>query len=88
MYVTDLDFADNITLLTGTMANAQSILAAVEENVVAVGLCVCMKPCRIYIRVDDFSGDSHPTLVLRVRDGEIVEVSDFRYLGTWIKSSQ
>ena len=36
MYVTDLDFADNITLLSGTMANAQSILAAVEEN---VGCC-------------------------------------------------
>ena len=36
-YVTDLDFADDIALLSGTMANAQTLLTAVEENAAAVG---------------------------------------------------
>ena len=39
-----------------------------------------------YITIGDFSSDNHPTL--RVSNGEIVEVTDFRYLGSWIMSSQ
>ena len=38
-YVTDLDFADGIALLSGTMANAQAPLTAVEENAAAVMAC-------------------------------------------------
>ena len=60
-YVTDLDFADNIALLSGTMANAQTLLTAVEENAAAVGLHIIMKKTE-YIRIGDFSGDTHPTL--------------------------
>ena len=83
-YVTDLDFADDIALLSGTMANAQTLLTAVEENAAAVGLHINMKKTE-YIRIGDFSGDTHPTL--RVSGGEIAEVADFRYLGSWIMSS-
>ena len=37
-----------------------------------------------YIRIGDFSDDNHPAL--RVSSGDIAEVSDFRYLGSWIMS--
>ena len=84
-YVTDLDLADDIALLSGTMANAQTLLTAVEENAAAVGLHINMKKTE-YIRIGDFSNDNHPTL--RVSGGEIAEVTDFRYLGSWIMSSQ
>ena len=79
-YVTVLDFADDIALLSGTMANAQILLTAVEENAAAVGLHINMKKTE-YIRIGDFSSDNHPTL--RVIGGEIAEVADFRYLGSW-----
>ena len=77
-------YADDIALLSGTMANAQTLLTAVEENAAAVGLHINMKKTE-YIRIGNFSSDNHPTL--RVIGGEIAEVADFRYLGSWIMSS-
>ena len=64
---------------------AQTLLTAVEENAAAsaVGLHINMKKTE-YIRIGDFSGNTHPTL--RVSGGEIAEVADFRYLGRWIMS--
>ena len=47
-------------LLSGTMADAQSLLTAVEGNASAVGLRINMN--RQSIRVGDFSSDDHPTL--------------------------
>ena len=82
-FLTDLDLADNITLLSGTIANAQTLLTAVEENAAAVGLHINMKT--EYIRIGDFSSNNHPAL--RVSGGEIAEVTDFRYFGSWIMSS-
>ena len=82
-YVTDLDFADDIVLLSGTMTNAQTLLTAVEKNAAAVGLHINLQKTE-YIRIGDFSNDNHPAL--RVSSGDIAEVSDFRYLGSWIMS--
>ena len=82
-YVTDLDFADDIVLLSGTMTNAQTLLTAVEKNAAAVGLHINLQKTE-YIRIGDFSDDNHPAL--RVSSGDIAEVSDFRYLGSWIMS--
>ena len=74
-YVTDLDFAHDIAFLSGTMANAQTLLTAVEKNAAAVGWNINMKKTE-YIRIGDFSGYTHPTL--RVSGGKIAEVADFR----------
>ena len=82
-YVTDLDFADDIVLLSGTMTNAQTLLTAVEKNAAAVGLHINLQKIE-YIRIGVFSNDNHPAL--RVSSGDIAEVSDFRYLGSWIMS--
>ena len=43
-------------------------------------------PFLFVIVVDDFSGHNHP--ILRIRGGEIAEVSNFKYLSSWIKSCQ
>ena len=75
-YVTDLDFTNDIALLSGIMANAQTLLTAVEENAAAVGVHINMKKTK-YIRIGDFSGDTHPTLI--ASGGEIAEVADIRY---------
>ena len=74
--MTDLDFADDSALLSGTMANAQTLLTAVEENAAAVGVHINMKKIE-YIRIGDSSGDTHPTLI--ASGGEIAEVADIRY---------
>ena len=42
-YVMDLDSADDIALLSGTMKDTQSLLTAVEDNASAVGLRINMK---------------------------------------------
>ena len=65
------------------MTNAQTLLTAVEKNAVAVGLHINLQKTE-YIRIGDFSDDNHPAL--RVSSGDIAEVSDFRYLGSWIMS--
>ena len=80
-YVTDLDLADDIVLRSGTMTNAQTLLTAIEQNAAAVGLHVNLQKTE-YIRIGDFSGDNHPTV--RVSGGDIADVSDFRYRGSWI----
>ena len=81
--MTDFDFVKDIVLLCGSMTNAQTLLTAVEENAAAVGLHINLQKTE-YIRIGDFSNDNHP--VLRVSSGDIAEVTDFRYLGSWIMS--
>ena len=67
-FLTDLDFADNITLLSGTMANAQTLQTAIKENAAAVGWHINMKT--EYIRIGDFSSNNHPAL--RVSGGKLL----------------
>ena len=81
-YVTDLDFAHDITLLSGTMTNAQSS-TAVKENAAVVGLHINMNKTEY---IGDFSSDNHPTLT--VTGGEIAEVRDFCCLSSWTRSSK
>ena len=47
----------DIAFLSGTMANAQTLLTAVEDNATAVGLHINMKKTK-YIRIGDFSGNT------------------------------
>ena len=82
--LTDLDFADDIALLSDNMVDAQCLLSAVEEWALAVGLRINKKKTE-YMRLGDFSTCSHPPL--RVLTGEILEVDDFRYLGCWMADS-
>ena len=78
MELTNLDFADDIAVLSDNMEAAQRMLGAVEHWVVAVGSKI-NKGKTEYMRLGDFSSCAHPPL--RVLAGEIAEVNDFKYLG-------
>ena len=82
--LTDLDFADDIALLSDNMVDAQRLLSAVEHWALAVGLRINKKKTE-YMRLGDFSTCTHPPL--RVLAGEIAEVDDFKYLGCWMADS-
>ena len=82
--LTDLDFADDIALLSDNMADAQRLLLAVEHWALAVGLRINKKKTE-YMRLGDFSSCIHPPL--RVLAGEIAEVDNFQYLGCWMADS-
>ena len=82
--LTDLDFADDIALLSDNMADAQRLLLAVEHWALAVGLRINKKKTE-YMRLGDFSSCTHPPL--RVLAGEIAEVDNFQYLGCWMADS-
>ena len=82
--LTDLDFADDIALISDNMKNAQKLLSAVETWSLAVGLRINKKKTE-YMRVGDFSNCRHPQL--HVQAGEINEVTDFKYLGCWVANT-
>ena len=53
---------------------------------VEAGVVDTLAPFLFVIVVDDISGHNHP--ILRMRGGKIAEVSNFKYLSSWIKSCQ
>ena len=81
--VTDLDFADDISLISNTIEQAQIILNEVENAALPVGLHMNASKTKCMFFNQDQNDDIH-TL-----DGSKLEVvTDFKYLGAWIGSSQ
>ena len=80
----DLDYADDIALLTNSMADAQKLLSAVEHWSLSIGLKINKKKTE-YMRIGDFNNCNHPPL--HVLAGEIAEADDSKYLGTWMADS-
>ena len=60
--ITDLDFADDIALLSDNLADAQRLLLALEHWALAVGLRINKKKTK-YMRLGDFS-NAHILLCL------------------------
>ena len=81
--LTDLDFADDIGLLSDEIAQAQELLLSVEKECNKVGLGVNAKKTKgLPINIDN------PT-PLHITDGTVLEwVEDFKYLGSWVESSK
>ena len=75
----DLDFADDIAVLSEDMEKAQRLLSATEEWALSVGLCI-KKGKTEYLRLGEPAGHAP----LRVNEGEIKEVEGFKYLGSWV----
>ena len=89
VYLSDLDFADDIELLSRNMTTAQKILTAVEKSAILVGLTT-NKSKTEYMVCGEVSADVgvQEPATLSVDAGPIVKVDDFRYLDGWIKSSK
>ena len=81
--VTDLDFADDIGLISKTTEQAQTLLEEVERAALQVGLHMnaSKTKCMFFNQVQ--SAD------IQTLDGSSLEVvNDFKYLGSWIFSSE
>ena len=81
--ITDLDFADDIALLSDTVAQAQELLKNVENAALCVGLHMNAKKTQ-------FMAFNQPTCVeiKTVEGSPLEEVNDFKYLGSWVKSTE
>ena len=81
--ITDLDFADDIALLSDTAVQAQEILNRVETAALHVGLHMNAKKTK-------FMAFNHQT-VTKIQTQEpslLKEVQDLKYLGAWVKSTE
>ena len=81
--ITDLDFADDIALLSNTASQAQDLLDKVEHAALRVGLHMNAKKTQ-------FMAFNQPHDVqIKTQDGSnLKEVKDFKYFGAWMQSTE
>ena len=82
LMVTDLDFADDIALVSNTASQAQELLDKVENAALRVGLHMNAKKtkCMVFNQQDE--------ITITTASGAILDVvEDFKYLGSWMQSS-
>ena len=82
--VTDLDFADDLALLSNTIQDAQSLLHDLEVAAEKVGLFMnASKTEFMTINID------HEEALIKANNGDPLEhVQDFKYLGSYIADSR
>ena len=82
--LTDLDYADDISLLSNHVEQAQELLSRVESECAKVGLQLNAKKTEVITY--NIQGE-HPPLTTT---GGIAlkEVKDFKYLGAWVNSTE
>ena len=82
--LTDLDFADDISLLSDNAEKACRLLCEVERHCNRIGLGINAKKTKVMpINADE------PLVRVTTLDGTPLEVvDDFNYLGAWIASTQ
>ena len=82
--MTDLDYADDICLLSNHMEQAQELLSRVESECAMVGFRLNAKKTEVItynIQTD------HTPLTTSGGDA-LKEVNDFKYLGSWVNSTE
>ena len=81
--VTDLDFADDLALLSDTIQNAESLLHDLEEAAHLVGLSLNARKTEfMQINIEDDS-------VIKALDGTTLKtVEDFKYLGSYVANDK
>ena len=80
MMLTDLDFADDIALITDGMVQAQALLSRVEKECTKVGL-------RLNTKKTEYLSFNLPDEPLNtIGNVELRKVEDFKYLGSWVKA--
>ena len=81
--LTDLDFADDISLLSNSTSQAQELLSRVEMECNRVGLSLNARKTEV---ITYNVPDHVPLTTLEGRP--LKEVNDFKYLGSWVDSSE
>ena len=85
VYLTDLDFADDIVLFASTIANAQKLLSSLEKVAATVGLRINASKTE-YILVGEWG--LRRVKQIKVCAGPLKRVEDYKYLGSWILNSK
>ena len=81
--LTDLDFADDIALLSEEIEQAQQLLERLEQQSAKVGLHLNDKKTKVMAYNQDTPVD------ITTRKGEKLEVvKNFKYLGSWMESTE
>ena len=82
--ITDVDFADDIALLSESIKSATELLHRVEMAAANIGLFINVGKTKVMtLNMGDQAGD------LPSRSGETIEnVEDFVYLGSWISGTE
>ena len=80
--ITDLDFADDLALLTEEIVQAQEILTRLETEAIKVGLQCNGKKTELQA----FNHDT-PVKIKTLDGTEIKSVKNFKYLGAWTEST-
>ena len=82
IHVTDLDFADDLAIVTEDVQHAQELLRALEDAAAEVGLIINCKKTKVLA-----CGKIPPFSITLRDDSPIEHVPDFKYLGSWIRTS-
>jgi len=82
VFLTDLDCADDIALLSDTIRNAQVLLSALECAAKEVGLLVNKSKTKTLVINTCTTND-----ILSLSSGPVDFVEDFCYLGSWIRTT-
>jgi hypothetical protein len=84
VYLTDTDFADDIALISQSLEHAQDLLQSLEQASNSVGLYLNEKKTEYYDKCQ-----SNPIHQIKTLNGGILkEVDDYKYLGSYISSSE
>ena len=86
MFVTDLDFADDIAVLSSSASNMQIMILSIELWALKVGLKI--NGPKTEFMVSGYVDLLAPSAKFHLSSGlELKKVLDFKYLGTWLLSS-
>jgi hypothetical protein len=83
-FITDLDFADDIMLLSDCEHKAQLMLTSIENMASKVGLKI-NKSKTEFILIGNW--DNKNDIKINLSSGNIKLVEDYKYLGSWIMNS-
>jgi hypothetical protein len=84
VYLTDLDFADDIVLFGSTIHNAQKLLTNLEKMALTVGLRINLSKTE-YILVGEWGNCKQRDI--KIKSGILKRVVDYKYLGSWLLNS-
>ena len=86
LYVTDLDFVDDIAVLSSSATSMQAMVLSIEHWTLKVGLKI--NGPKTEFMFSGYWDPSAPAITLHLASGLSLKlVKDFKYLGTWLISS-
>ena len=82
--ITDTGYADDLSLLSNTLEQAQELLGRLESAAAIVGLVMSVKKTEYMC----FGQEDQAQTLKSISDEDLKKVSDFCYLGSWISTTE